>query len=502
MEACSVARIMSLGHLDLSILHKLLALSPGSHMKFRIDPPLVETETLVQDSHRKFREDPALMEAETVVPNSYRKFRKEPPRMETGTTVVQISDRKFREDPSLMEAETVVQNSPELPLDVLMDIFAQLEIPDFIRAGSVCSAWRSAYTILHSQIEQYKRRQTPCLLYTSESVADNVACLYSLAEKRVYNITLPDPPIRSRYLIGSSHGWLVTADDKSELHLLNPITGQQIALPPVITIEHVKPILDDAGAISKYELWDDLDVEIHDLDKLRDCLYFRAFVFPDSSTGSYIVVVTLFPYSRLMFARVGDCKWTLLPPGEDYEQCIHMDGLLYAFTRTGQIYAFDLAGPTFTRNVIADEMENYISGMDGLMYVVQAPCGDLLQVCRGAEVTEDILVETDKIMVYKADMSAKKLVKMNGLRDHVLFLGRSQSQCLSAEEYPQLKTNCVYFTDDDTYITRYKNDRRDIGILNLENGGREEIASKLWCNWPNPIWITPNITRMNMGVYK
>jgi hypothetical protein len=105
-------------------------------------------------------------------------------------------------------------------------------------------------------------------------------------------------------------------------------------------------------------------------------------------------------------------------------------------------------------------------------------------------------------MVYKADMSAKKLVKMNGLRDHVLFIGRSQSQCLSAEEYPQLKTNCVYFTDDETFVSRYKNNRRDIGILNLENGGREEIASELWCNWPNPIWITPNITRMNMGVYK
>ncbi|KAM0823490.1 hypothetical protein ACQ4PT_070825 [Festuca glaucescens] len=410
MEACSVARIMSLGHLDLRILHKLLALSLGSHRKFRIDPPLVETETVVQDCHRKFREDPPLMEAETVVPNSYRKFRKDKLLMETGT-VVEISDRKFREDPSLMETETVVQNSPELPLDVLMDIFAQLEIPDFIRAGSVCSAWRSAYTILHSQLEQYKRRQTPCLLYTSESVADNVACLYSLAEKRVYNITLPNPPIRSRYLIGSSHGWLVTADDKSELHLLNPITGQQIALLPVITIGHVKPILDNAGAINEYELWDDLDVTIHALDKLRDCLYFRAFLFPDPSTGSYIVVLIIFPYRQLLFARVGDCKWTLLQPGQDYQQCIHMDGLLYAFTRTGQIDAFDLTGPTFTRNVIADEMDNYISGTDGWMYAVQTPCGHLLQVCREIVVTKEILTETKKILVYKADMATKKPCK-------------------------------------------------------------------------------------------
>uniref|UniRef100_A0ACD5W6I9 Uncharacterized protein n=2 Tax=Avena sativa TaxID=4498 RepID=A0ACD5W6I9_AVESA len=443
MEACSVARIMSLGHLGLRILPKLLALSLGG-------------------SHRRFRKDQPLMETETVVENY----------------------------------------SPELPVDVLMDIFALLEIPDFIRAGSVCSAWRSAYTILGSQLEQYKRPQTPCLLYTSESIGDNVACLYSLAEKRVYNITLPDPPIRSRHLIGSLHGWLVTADGKSELHLLNPITGQQIALPPVITIENVEPILDNGGAIIEYKLWDDSDVTIYALDELRDWLYFKASVFPDLSTGSYIVVLILFPYRQLLFARVGDCKWTSLPPGWDYEQCIHMDGLLYAFTRTGGVDAFDLTGPTFTRNIIVDEMANYISGTDGGMYAVQTPRGDLLQVCRKSEVTKEILIETEKILVYKTDMAAKKLVEMNGLCDHVLFLGRGQSQCLSAEEYPQLKENCVYFTDDETYISKYKKNHRDIGILNLENDDREEIASKLWCNWPNPIWVTPNITRMNMELYK
>jgi hypothetical protein len=455
MEMCSVARIMSLGNLALRVLPKLLALSPGSHMKFRKDLLLMDSETMVQNSHRK-----------------------------------------FRKDPPLIETESVVQNSPELPLDVLMDIFAPLEIPDFIRAGSVCSAWRSACTILHSQLEQYKRPQTPCLLYTSESVGDNVACLYSLAERRVYNITLPDPPISSRHLIGSSHGWLVTADDKSELHLLNPITGQQIALPPVITIEHVEPILDNAGAIIEYEYRHDSDATRHALDELRDELYFKAFVFPDASTGSYIVVLILLAYPQLLFARVGDCKWTLLHSGLYYKQCIHMDGLLYAFARTGGIDAFDLTGPTITRNIIVDEMENYI---DGCIYAVQTPCGDLLQVCRQYEFTDENFIETKKILVYKADMAEKKLVKLNGLHDHLLFLGRGQSQCLNAEEYPHLKANCVYFTDDEAYVSMYKKNHRDIGIINLENDDKEEIVSKLWCNWPNPIWITPNITRMNMG---
>lgn len=395
-------------------------------------------------------------------------------------------------EPPLMETEIVVETLLELPLDVLMDIFSLLEIPDLIRASSVCSFWRSAYSSLHSQLGQYKRPQTPCLLYASESVGENGACLYSLAEKRVYKLTLPDPPICSRHLIGSSHGWLVTADDKSELHLLNPITGQQIALPSVITIEQVEPILDSAGAVNKYKMWDLTPDD--DLSEFSDCLCIRAFVFPDPTTGSYIVVLIHNPEQYLSFARVGDYKWTSLP-GENYQQCIHMDGLLYAFTETGGVYTFDLTGPTITRNIIAEEMETYKT--DGYTYVVQAPWGDLLQVRRKSEVTEELLVQTEKILLYKADMAAKKLVEVNGLHDHVLFLGRSQSQCLSAEAYPQLKKNCVYFTDDETYVSDYKNNRRDIGILNLENDSTEEIVSQLWCNWPNPIWITPNLTRMN-----
>ncbi|VAH56497.1 F-box protein At3g56470-like [Triticum aestivum] len=119
---------------------------------------------------------------------------------------------------------------PELPQDILMVIFAVLEIPDLVRAGSVCSSWHSAYAELRT-LGKYKKGQTPCLVYTSESDPYDVLSLYSLAEKRSYKLSLPQPPIRSRYLIGSSHGWLVTVDERSEMHLLNPITCEQIALP-------------------------------------------------------------------------------------------------------------------------------------------------------------------------------------------------------------------------------------------------------------------------------
>ncbi|XP_037429781.1 uncharacterized protein LOC119295467 [Triticum dicoccoides] len=457
MEVCSVARITSFAHFGLKILPKLLSLSPGSLGKFRKVSPAMET-------------------------------------------------------------ETVVRNSPELPQDVLMDIFSLLEIPDLMRAASVSSSWRSACTSLCSQLELYKRPQTPCLLYTSESAGENVACLYSLAEKRVYNLTLPDPPIRSRYIIGSSHGWLVTADDKSELHLINPVTGQQIALPSVVTIGYVEPIFDNAGTVIMYilrqQLYDpDLDPEMvgpkmfpHAPDKLRYHVYIRVFIFLDPSTGSYIVVLIHGPGCQLSFARVGDCKWTLLTPDWDYDQCIYMDGLLYASTRAGRMDAFDLTGPTATRNIIADEIAIHSSEYRGEFYLLQAPWGDLLQVCRKAELIdagyEELIVKTNKILLHKVDMEAQELVEINSLHHNVLFLGRNQSICLSAEEYPQVKANCVYFADAEQYNWMYKTNPRDIGVLNLEDGSREEIVSPLWCSWPSPIWLTPSLTVLNLSLYE
>ncbi|TVU24951.1 hypothetical protein EJB05_27422, partial [Eragrostis curvula] len=383
----------------------------------------------------------------------------------------------------LIEEATVNRESLELPIDILIDIFALLEVPDLVRASCVCSSWHTAYTSLRSS-GWYNRQQTPCLFYTSESVDNNIACMYSLAEKRVYKLNLPEPPIHSRNIIGSSNGWLVTADESSELHIVNPITGEQVALPSVSTIEQVRPIFDESGALQEYELSQYYGEEEFGCpytrapDKLRDDLYVKAFVFFYSSRGSYIVVLIHNPIDQLSFAWVGDSKWTWLPPSAAYEDCIYIDGLLYAITSTGEIDAFDFTGPAVVRKVILNKMKNYI---DERMYIVQSPSGDLMQVWKEhdaisvEDVADDLSgleFETTYVLMYKVDMAEKKLVYINGLHDHVLFLGHGQSHCITAEEYPQLLANHVYLTDDIKSIALlWKSNHRDIGsdIRKIEN---------------------------------
>ncbi|KAF7006016.1 LOW QUALITY PROTEIN: hypothetical protein CFC21_021087 [Triticum aestivum] len=314
---------------------------------------------------------------------------------------------------------TTMVNMPELPQDILMGIFANLEIPDLVRAGTVCPS-------------------------CSESAGESVACLYSLTEKMSYKLTLPEPPIRTRCLIGSSHGWLVTVDDRSEMHLVNPITCQQIALPSVITIEHVNPIFDEHGAVHKYEYsW---------------------------HTGT-----------DLSFARVGDDNWTWLPPHEQYSDRTYKAGLLYAAITTGELHAFDFSGHVITMEMII-RMDS-IYGF-GYTYIVQAPSGDLLLIWR-------IIDQYN----FDPDLGSSVFWNTTG---YIMY----EFDTLGSKQYPTLRANHAYFTDDNVMRTMgLKNSDPDVGIMNLDNFySMEEILSlELWSSWPAPMWITPDLRKMNLA---
>ncbi|KAF8732927.1 hypothetical protein HU200_015277 [Digitaria exilis] len=327
--------------------------------------------------------------------------------------------------------------------------------------------------------------QTPCLIYTSESAGDNIAFLYSLAEKRAYKLTLPEPPIHRRYLIGSSLGWLITADERSEMHLVNPVTSEQISLPSVTTIEQVTPIFDAAGVICKYRFSRHTARSVTALSST----YAKAFLFYDASARSYIVVLIHNPGGQLSFARLGDEKWTWLPPHANFDDGIYKDGLL---------------------------KDKY--GLERV-YIVQAPWGDLLLVRRPEVWIEEAPAEhghlltdhgtfenrTWKIAIYKVCIASRKLVQINSLHDHILFLGHNQSLCFNAKEYPQLKPNHIYLTDDSRSASMKCKMycRLVIGILDFETKVMDEIISpRPWSNCMAPLLIIPNPRKMDLSFHQ
>ncbi|TVU24023.1 hypothetical protein EJB05_26415, partial [Eragrostis curvula] len=388
---------------------------------------------------------------------------------------------------------------------------------NLVRAGSVCSSWHGAYTTIRDDLGLWKQRQpqAPCLLYTAESASgESTTVLYSVTEKKAYTLR---QPIRSWYFIGSAYGWLIAADERSELHLVNPVTGDQIALPSITTIKQVTPIYDDNGALSEYSSWPAGNSErgppsTFGLSELREYFFDKAFLSSDPSTGSYIVVLIHNTWGKLSFARARDDSWTPLPPHDCFTDCVFKDDLMYALTRLGAIHAFDFCGPAVKQSVVLEKMKDYIYE---IMQIVLAPSGDLLQlwwkcecVRKGEEVShakqphpfynytpdkerdededEDEAEDEDDeyseperddsepytrystlAKAYRVNLAAKEPVEISSLGENVLFVGQNQSFCLFAQEHPQLKANHIHITDMDQYIILQKDMERDIAILDL-----------------------------------
>jgi len=52
------------------------------------------------------------------------------------------------------------------------------------------------------------------------------------------------------------------------------------------------------------------------------------------------------------------------------------------------------------------------------------------------------------------------------------------------------------------YTTGFKNNRRDIGVFDLENNSNQELTTpQLWSNWPTPVWLIPNPRRMSLATH-
>ncbi|KAM0862269.1 hypothetical protein ACQ4PT_045388 [Festuca glaucescens] len=386
----------------------------------------------------------------------------------------------------------------ELPADILRSILELLECPDNLRVGAVCTAWHRASSKAVCRISQ-----TPCLLYCTEAAGPSAFGMYNLSEQRAYTIALPDPPIAGQYLIGSSHGWLVTADEKSDLVLLNPITGEQMRLPPVTTMQHIKPIMSGNGVLEGYEMFYyhgklfpriEKPTYTYRLDEYHETVYFKAVLSSDpSSSGDCTVMLIHQPHWQLSFAKVGGETWNWIRTDTDYTDCIHHDGWFYAVNIEGTIDSFYLNGTSIIHKRIAYQMLMRST----MAYIVQAPWGDKLLIGRRSRTTNYNTEGTFEIMAYKVDPNGRKLIKMTGIGDHVLFIGHNASLCLPLSDHPQLMSNCVYFTEHAVEsLFEAKTKKRDMGIYHLESNIVTNIASpELWMTWLPPVWLTPNISK-------
>ncbi|CAL4998742.1 unnamed protein product [Urochloa decumbens] len=440
-----------------------------------------------------------------------------------------------------------------LPLDPLLVVMAALEAPDLVRSGGACSSWRAAYATVR-RLRIPTAESPPCLFYPRADDAaaaggdTDAATIFNPATGASFRVRLPDPPLRRRSLHGSGHGWLVAADEASNLHLVNPLTGAQHALPPVTGLHNTELAHSDEQGNPMYNVYEVeyLSTEPEPLayaaSELRLYMYFKAVLSCSPCAGSSCVVLLLHqPDGELSFARLGDEAWTWIggdeyydgevDGGEDwllegYRDAVYneKDGLFYVLGYGADIITLDLKGNS---PVVKKIMKDVTNQDDLTKYLVITPWGDLLQVWRmtdsrssttqvqrsaegmedcdvgigmedsDVEVPEDPNHElcTEEIQLYKVDIDNQKLVRITSLGDYALFLGLNSTMILSTKDFPTLKADSAYLAHDnleDILIHTYSG--KEIGIWNFRSGTLEVVDNvHSWQNWPVPIWITPSL---------
>ncbi|TVU25100.1 hypothetical protein EJB05_27580, partial [Eragrostis curvula] len=409
-----------------------------------------------------------------------------------------------------------------LPPEMLATVMQSLDIPDLFRADAVCASWRAACADVR-RVRIPISDASPCLLYSARAGA---ATLYSPSSGATFRVRLPDPPLRSRSLVGSAHGWLATADEASNLLLVNPLTGAQLALPPVTALYHIESFLDHGGSLM-YNVQDSGDLDDpedpvqYPAQELRLFLYHKVVISCSPSKGRDCIVLLLHqPDGQLSFVHLGDDRWTHITEDtltweSGYRDALYNkeDGLFYVLSFDGSMLPLDLSGPS---PVARDIVPRQLPWADPVKDIVLTPWGDLLQVWRLKEIKQsstpvEVPVEvshevddpykvsfTREIFLYKVATDKQGLIKIGSIGDHALFLGFNSAVCLPTNDFPMLKADCAYVSDAfDKEMCNDKHNLRDIGIWDFKSNTLHSLGEvqslNPWLNWPSPIWLTPSL---------
>ncbi|KAK1582513.1 hypothetical protein Q3G72_015786 [Acer saccharum] len=118
--------------------------------------------------------------------------------------------------------------------------------------------------------------------------------------------------------------------------------------------------------------------------------------------------------------------------------------------------------------------------------------GEILLVIR---FTRNLYIETYDFKVFRLDFGQMEWVKLDGLGDFSIFLGRNCTRCYSTKELGVDKGNCIYFTDEFGPMSWIKgdhgltgSDNNDWGIFRL--GGSERFSHHANKDKRSPVWLT------------
>ncbi|XP_059638877.1 uncharacterized protein LOC132281164 [Cornus florida] len=345
-------------------------------------------------------------------------------------------------------------------------------------------------------------------------------------------------PPAGHICIGSSHGWLAyILRNNCSLYLYNPfIESSSMAYLPLPPIETLPPIISSrrrlnidstsssSSIVTEFMIWKHMSL-VSALDVSHN--FFRKVVMSSAPSpfgadqDSRCTVMAIYGQEdpqRLAFCRIGDTSWTALnsPLTDSYVDLLYFSKtqLFYALTHNGYVESWNLSDPSSPERSLAistmppklqPTMNNHQQSVRShdyahtTMYLAESS-EELVMVLRHKCFNRGVFPfsvvakeNTAAFDVYKLDFVENKWVYVPSLCDRLLFIGQNHSVSLSANDFPGLRKNSIYFAPENVGSDSdgAPEGCNDLGVFNLEDDSLQRLDLEYM--EPSPIWVVPQI---------
>ncbi|KAK1641588.1 hypothetical protein QYE76_059393 [Lolium multiflorum] len=416
----------------------------------------------------------------------------------------------------------------QLPPELLANIHDRLEFLDRIAFATVFAASCGC------DDDNIFSPPAPWLLLTGEKNKDSAtATLFSFADRRAATVRASDPAMRGHLVIGSSRGWLATADDSGQIYVVNPATGEQRAFPDINTMGVFLPSTDDLWS---FKVW---------IERFLTARFGGGPPFPDNGCGPERDGETTFHgwemgtrFYRKVILAIGRCPeshaamlilnrkfgapafataedggaWRLAPSPDGVEDAIHHDGRFHSVSYWGVVEAWerDAESGAYTSTAVAPRLLTIVGNIGGkerkspCKYLAAAPDGRLMVVVKHVQIQLakhewhrwlDMRRWAFKVHVLGDDG------QWRDIGNAALFVGVNNSLCMHREKDMDYSDDDDerdgHVVDEDVGVYSFK-EVQAVGVYSLKDGTVKKIGglnrqTYRSFTYTPPVWITPSI---------
>ncbi|KAH7522263.1 hypothetical protein FEM48_Zijuj07G0119900 [Ziziphus jujuba var. spinosa] len=262
-----------------------------------------------------------------------------------------------------------------LPTELLDLIPEKLDFVDLVCFKAVCSSWKMVAESYMKSSPLYN--QIPPLLMPYDELENDPTCparkFVNLADDRSYRVKKVFGRFSDACCIGSSCGWLVVMDEKSNPNLVNPFSGVEIQLPSLKNLPECRQIL-------KNTRWS------------RNFIIVKAIIssYP-SHCKNFIAVILVHTHVRKMgnrvirlaFCKQGDKTWKYFGDEHNsYSDILFHKDQLYALSRKlaiVEVWDFqDQYFPTKVMSIDCSTQLDYWRSYGNDLYIISLQCYKVL----------------------------------------------------------------------------------------------------------------------------